>query len=92
MSDLFSQASAYLSSRKYLVVFNSVMAEALSLSEALWDLLCITVWVHTCIEGQVSVYLGEGLRAVHEGLPYRTTGLGTFTTLMVDRAYRRNAQ
>lgn len=73
---------------KYLVVFNSVVAETLSLSKALWDLLRIMIWVDTCIEGQVPVYLGEGLRTVHVGLPYRTTRLGTVTALMVDWACR----
>lgn len=71
---------------RYLVVFNSVVAEALSLSKALWDLLCVTIWVDTMVEGQVSVYLREGLRTVHVGLPYRATGLGTVTALMVDWA------
>lgn len=73
---------------RYLIVFNGVMAEALSLPETLWDLLCVAIWVDTSVEGQVPVYLGEGLRTVHVGLPYRATGLGTVTALMIDWAYR----
>ena len=77
---------------RYLVVFNGVMAEALSLPETLWDLLCVAIWVDTSIEGQVPVYLGEGLRTVHVGLPYRATGLGTVTALMIDWACRGKTQ
>ena len=68
------------------------MAEALSLPETLWDLLCVAIWVDTSIEGQVPVYLGEGLRTVHVGLPYRATGLGTVTALMIDWACRGKTQ
>lgn len=75
---------------RYLVVFHSVVAKALSLSKALWDLLCVAIWVDTSVEGQVPVYLGEGLRTVHVGFPYRTTRLGTVTALMVDWACREN--
>ena len=53
----------------YLVVFDRIMAEALPLSKALWDLVSITIRVNTSVKGQVPVYLGEGLRAVHVGLP-----------------------
>ena len=70
----------------YLVVFDGVVAEALPLSKAQWDLLSVTIRVHTLVKRQVPVYLGEGLRTVHVGLPYRTTGLGTVTALVVDRA------
>lgn len=32
---------------KYLIVFNSVVAEALMLAKALRDLLRVTIWVNT---------------------------------------------
>lgn len=73
---------------RYLIVFNGVMTEALSLSKALGDLLCVTIWVDTSIESQVPVYLREGLRTMHVCLPYRTTRLRTVTALMVDRSCR----
>lgn len=76
----------------HLVVFDGIMAEALSLSKALRDFLCVTIWVDTRVKGQVLVYLGDDLRAVHIGLPYRTTRLGTVTALMVDWACKGETQ
>lgn len=72
---------------KYLVVFYSVVAQALSLSKAVWDLLCVAICVDACVEGKVPVYLWEGLRTVHMGLPLRATMLRTVTALVVHRAY-----
>lgn len=73
----------------HLVVFDGVVAEALPLSEALWDLLCVTIWVDTRVKGQVPLYLCERLRAVHVGLPRRAALLGTVASLVIDRACRR---
>lgn len=67
----------------YLVVFDCVVAEALSLSETLGHLQGVAVWVHPGEQGKVLLYLGEGHRALHVLLPHRTTGLGTVTTIMV---------
>lgn len=71
---------------RYPVVFNSVVTEALPLSEALRDLLRIEIQVNARVEGQVPVYLREGLRTVHVGLPDRTTWLGTVAAFVVDWA------
>lgn len=73
----------------HLVVFDGVVAEALPLSEALWDLLCVTIWVDTRVKGQVPLYLCEGRRAVHVGLPRRAALPGTVASLVIDRACRR---
>lgn len=62
------------------------MAEALPLSKALRDLLCVSIWVDMRKESQVPVDLGEGVGTVHVGLPHCTTGLGTLTALVVDWA------
>lgn len=72
---------------KYLVVFYSVVAQALSLSKAVRDLLRIAICIDACVEGKVPVYLWEGLGTVHMGLPLRATMLRTVTALVVHRAY-----
>lgn len=71
---------------KYLIVFYSVVAQTLSLSKALGDLLGVEIRIHTGIESQVPVYLWEGLRTVHVSLPLSAAVLWTVTALMVNRA------
>lgn len=77
---------------KYLIVFNRVVAEALTLAEALRDLLGVPIWVNAGEHRQVPVYLGEGVRTVHVGLPNRTTGLRTVTTLMANWAWGKKKE
>lgn len=74
---------------KYLIVFNSVVAEALTLAEALRDLLRITIWINTREHWQVPVYLGERVGTAHVGLPNRTARLGTVTTLVINWAFEK---
>lgn len=71
--------------RKYLVVFDGVVAQALPLPEPLWDLLSIAVRIDAPEVRQILVYLGEGLRTVHVGLPNRTARLRTVTAFMINR-------
>lgn len=73
---------------KYLIVFNCVVAEALTLAKALRDLLRDTIGIDIRERWQVPVYLREGVGTTHVGLPNRTTGLGTVTTLVVNWAWK----
>lgn len=65
------------------------MAEALTLAKALRDLLRDTIGINIREHRQVPVYLREGVGTAHVGLPNRTTGLGTVTTLVVNWAWKK---
>lgn len=68
------------------------MAEALSLTKSLWDLLGVTIRVNVGKMRQITFNLRERLRTVHVSLPHRSAGLRAVTALMVDWTYGGRTQ